>query len=134
MTTIEPLYVADTNALLWYFAGNKKLSRTAAAIFNAAGNHECLIYISAISIAELYYADQKWLIFTHLRTLYERIVGSEHFSIVPFDSDHVLDFDRDAHIPEMHDRIIVGLARRLDAPVITSDSIVIASGLARIAW
>ncbi len=134
MTSIEPLYVADTHALLWYFSGDRKLSQTAAQIFQASQNHECLIYVSAISIAELYYADQKWRFFTDFKALYSRILMANHFKIVSFESSHVLDFDRDVKVPEMHDRIIVGLARRLDAPIITSDSLIAASGIVRVIW
>lgn len=43
--------------------------------------------------------------------------------------DNILDFDHDAAVLEMHDRIIAGLARRSNAPLITSDSQITASAL-----
>ena len=49
-------------------------------------------------------------------------------------ADQVLDFAKDAAVPEMHDRMIVGLARRLEAPVITSDALIAATNLVEIAW
>jgi hypothetical protein len=59
---------------------------------------------------------------------------SAEFLVVPLEANDVLDFDRDEMIPEMHDRIIVGLARRLNVPLITSDGIISASGMVRIVW
>lgn len=46
----------------------------------------------------------------------------------------VLDFERDAAVREMHDRIIVGLARRLNAPLLTADSQIAAANLTSIVW
>jgi PIN domain nuclease of toxin-antitoxin system len=57
-----------------------------------------------------------------------------YFRFVPFLPDEVLDFDRDVPVPEMHDRIIVGLARRLNAPLITSDSLITSANIARVIW
>jgi len=51
-----------------------------------------------------------------------------------FASGDVLDFDHDAAVPEMHDRIIVGLARRLGASCISRDPLVVSSGLAPVVW
>jgi hypothetical protein len=53
---------------------------------------------------------------------------------VAFHENVVLDFDRDQAIPEMHDRIIVGLARTLRAPLITSDVVIRQSGIVQVEW
>lgn len=57
---IEPAYVLDTNALIWSLKNDKKLSPSAAAIFQAAERGETVLIVSAIVIAELFYADKKW--------------------------------------------------------------------------
>lgn len=49
-------------------------------------------------------------------------------------TSQVLDFDRDHQVPEMHDRIIVGLSRRLGAPLIASDPKIVLAGLTSIVW
>jgi hypothetical protein len=54
--------------------------------------------------------------------------------LIDFAPDDVLDFDQDQPIPEMHDRIIVGLARRLDAPLITADAIISSAGVVNVIW
>jgi hypothetical protein len=46
----------------------------------------------------------------------------------------VLSFDQDAAVPEMHDRMIVGLARRLGARCISRDPLIVNSGLVSVVW
>ena len=49
-------------------------------------------------------------------------------------ADDVLDFQQTAAVPEMHDRIIAGVARRLRAPLIASDPLIIAANIVTIVW
>jgi predicted nucleic acid-binding protein len=121
LTTIKPLYVVDTNTLIWYLKHDKKLSAPAATIFEAAERGETRLIISAIVIAELFYADKKHHLFLDFGQIYESLKAKPYFRLVAFNPDDVADFDRDDLVPEMHDRIIVGLARRISAPIITSD-------------
>jgi PIN domain nuclease of toxin-antitoxin system len=131
---IEPFYVVDTNALIWYLTGSKRLSRDAYAIFKAGEHGETRLIVSAIAIAEMYYSDQKFSLFQDFAAIYQQIRTKPYFRIVPFNGDDVLLFKRDAAVVEMHDRIIAGLARRLNAPLLTSDGQIAASGLVRIVW
>ncbi len=96
-TPIEPLYVVDTHALIWYLLG-----------------------------------DKKW--FADFKTIYQDILSRQFFKFLPFDSRHVLDFDRDDLVPEMHDRIITGTARRLGAPLISSDPLITSAAIVPIVW
>jgi predicted nucleic acid-binding protein len=57
-----------------------------------------------------------------------------HFRLIAFEASHVLDFAGDDAVPEMHDRIIAGLARRLQAPLLTSDARIINAGVAEVVW
>jgi PIN domain nuclease of toxin-antitoxin system len=50
------------------------------------------------------------------------------------DPNHVLDFDACAKISEMHDRMIVGAARRMNAKLITRDKQIIKSRLVTTVW
>ena len=131
---IEPLYVTDINALYWYLSGNRKLSAAGLVVFQAAKRGETQIVVSAISIAELYLVNHKWQGIVSFELTYVQLNQSAEFLVVPLEADDVLDFDRDIAIPEMHDRIIVGLARRLNVPLITSDGIITASGIVRVVW
>lgn len=59
---------------------------------------------------------------------------SAQFVFVDFRPDDVLDFDTDALVPEMHDRIIVGVARRLGATCLSRDPAIEHSGLVPTIW
>lgn len=133
-TTIESLYVVDTHALIWYLLGDKKLSKHALAIFQAAERGETRLLLPAIVLAELYFANAKHRWFADYQTVYKDILSKRFFRFLPFDHHHVLDFDHDAAVPEMHDRIITGVARRLSAPLITSDPLITAAALVKTEW
>lgn len=53
-TNLEPFYVVDTHALIWYLLNDKKLSSRAKAIFQAAEQNQTILIVSAIVMAELY--------------------------------------------------------------------------------
>jgi PIN domain nuclease of toxin-antitoxin system len=126
--------VTDTNALIWYLRNDPKLSKIAKEVFEAAERGETLIVIHAIVFAELYYANQKWNLFKNFAQLYTDIQQKSYFRIVPMKADEVLDFDLNNAVPEMHDRIIAGLARRLNAPLITSDALIMKAGIVQVVW
>lgn len=131
---IEPLYVVDTNALIWHLSNDRRLSGAARAVFAAAERGETRLVLSAVVIAELFYADRKFNLFSDFASLFRRIQQAPHFRLIAFEASHVLDFAGDDAAPEMHDRIIAGLARRLNAPVLTSDARITSAGVAKIAW
>jgi hypothetical protein len=85
-------------------------------------------------IAELYYANQKSNWFADFEQLFQDLKSKPYFRFVPFTADSVLDFSGNKSVPEMHDRIIAGLARRLNAPLITIDPQITAAGLVEIVW
>jgi PIN domain nuclease of toxin-antitoxin system len=132
--TIESAYVVDTHALIWYLTGHKKLSKQAAQIFAAAERGETRLIVSAIVIAELYYANQKNKWFPDFSTLYGLIKTKPYYRFLAFRADKVQDFDYDISIPEMHDRIVAGLARRLNVPLLTSDPLIIDAKVVRTIW
>jgi predicted nucleic acid-binding protein len=133
-TPIEPIYAVDTNALIWYLTTNKKLSKRAANIFAAAENGETRIYVSAMVIAEMYYANKKWELFEDFAQTYADLRAKPYLRFVPLNADDVLDFDKDSSVPEMHNRIISGVARRLGCALLTSDPLIIASGIVAVVW
>jgi len=131
---IEPAYVVDTNALYWYLTGDKKLTTDARTIFTAAEQGQTRLYISVVSLAELFYILQKKPLPQAFAELYATMKAKPYFEFVGVEPDHILDFTQDAIIPEMHDRMIVGLARRLKAPLITSDGPITAANHIKIVW
>ncbi len=128
------LYVTDTHALYWYLTASPHLSNAARTAFDEGARGEALIYVPAIVLAELYYLNQKFGQPLNFAEEYARLEQSGQFVMVEFAPSDVLDFDQNAAVPEMHDRIIVGLARQLGAACISRDSLIVNSGLVPIAW
>ena len=126
-------YVADTHSLFWYLTNSRWLGAKASAAFDEADNGNAFIYVSAIVLAELFYINIKQGSPVNFSTEYQKLSRSGQFILAPFEPDNVLDFDKDSIIKEMHDRIIVGLARRLNAPLL-KDQIIATSGLIKTIW
>lgn len=111
-----------------------KLGGRALAVFRAAERGEARLIVSAIVLAELYFLNAKHGYFPDFAQLYTQLVAKPYVRLVELDPQDVLDFSRDASVPEMHDRIIAGLARRLGYPLITRDGTVRAAGLVPVVW
>lgn len=127
-------YVADTHALYWYLIGSPKLSATAKAIFDDAAQGRATIYLPAIVLAELYFLNKKQHQPIDFADKLAHLKASAQFIFVPFEAEDTLDFDAHAAAPEMHDRMIAGVARRLGVACVTRDSQIIASGLVATVW
>jgi PIN domain nuclease of toxin-antitoxin system len=131
---IEPVYVVDTHALIWYLTNATKLGKQASGVFAAAESGETRLVVSAIVVAEMYYANKKNQWFIDFNTTYQQLRSKPYFRFVHFKADHVLDFDNDAPVAEMHDRIIAGLARRIGAPLLSSDLQIAGANLVKVVW
>jgi PIN domain nuclease of toxin-antitoxin system len=56
------------------------------------------------------------------------------YEVVPFLASDLHDLPRDKAVPEMHDRIIVGVSRRRGAALITKDKEIIESNAVKTVW
>ena len=127
-------YVADNHALFWYMTASPRLSATAKAAFDEGVDNLALIYIPSIVLAELYFLNVKYNYPINFIAEYKKLVAGGQYILTSFEPQDVLDFDADSAVKEMHDRIIVGTARRLDAACITKDANITKSGLVKIIW
>ena len=125
------LYVADTHMLFWHLIDSPRLGKTAAKVFAEAENGKALVHIPAIVIAELYFLNEKLGQPINFSDWFEDLRTATQFVLVPFNPDDVLGFEADATVTEMHDRIIVGVARRLGATLLTVDHVIVESGLVK---
>ncbi len=85
-------------------------------------------------MAELFYLNVKPGNPIDFRVTFDELQRSAQFLLTPSEPEDVLDFETDSSVSEMHDRIIVGLARRLNAPLLTADRNIRDSGLVEIVW
>jgi predicted nucleic acid-binding protein len=127
-------YVADTHALFWYLTASPQLGSQAKRAFDEGVRGQAVIYIPAIVLAELYFLNEKVDRPLDFPSEYDRLRQSGQFVFVAFVPEDILDFDVDAAVPEMHDRIIVGVARRLGAACLSLDPYIVNSSLAQVVW
>jgi predicted nucleic acid-binding protein len=127
-------YVADTHALFWYLTASVRLGHDAKAAFDEAAAGTAKIVIPSIVVAELYFLNEKIGRPLDFAMEFGRLHQASQFIFVAFESEDVLDFDSDKAVPEMHDRIIAGTARRLQSTCLTLDPAIIRSGIIPTRW
>jgi len=127
-------YVTDTHALYWYLTASSKLGVNAQAAFLAGEQGLTRIYIPSIVLAELYYLNAKYNRPLEFTQEYERLAGAGQFHFVDFRAADVLRFDILATIPEMHDRIIAGVAYAMGLPLLTRDTEIVESRVVQTVW
>lgn len=128
------IYVTDTHALYWYLTDSPNLGKNAKNAFSSGEQGRSLIYIPSIVMAELYYLNVKYgspLDFAHE---YRRFADAGQFRFSDFHASDVLRFHSLLTIPEMHDRIIAGVAYAMGAPLLTRDPEIIRSNLVQTVW
>lgn len=127
-------YVADTHALYWYLIASPLLGANAKNAFDEGKSGNAVIYIPSIVLAELYYLNKKQGGLIDFAAEFARLENGSQFEFVGFDAEDVLDFTADDAVPEMHDRIIAGVARRLSAGCLTRDRKIVDSKIVKIVW
>jgi len=127
-------YVTDTHSLFWYLTANPRLGTEAQVVFQRAEQGQDLLYIPSIVIAELYYLNAKFGCPLNFASEFQSLRRAAQFHFVDFRAEDVLDFDVLATIPEMHDRIIAGVAYALGAPLLTRDPTITGSHLVQTVW
>src|SRR5687767_14718455 len=127
-------FVPDTHALYWYLAGMSQLSQAARDCFDAAARGDARLMVPTIVLAELYYLNSKLGAPLDFAAEYVRLSTAPQITFVPFGANDVLAFDILAAIPEMHDRIIAGVALSRACPCITRDPAITASGVVKTIW
>ena len=129
-------YVTDTHCLLWYIAQDRRLSRAARAVFEAAERGRAQVLVPTISLVEVVFLVQRRRVpESVLRRLIQMSESEDgNFVLVPLDLaviQAVAEFGP-AVVPELPDRVIAATARMLDLPLLTVDPEIIVSGLVKV--
>jgi PIN domain nuclease of toxin-antitoxin system len=125
--------IADTHVAVWYLYGDGRLSNRARAFIDAARETGRRVGVSAISLAEIIYLQEKErisrdtlnLLLTKLRD--PSVILKE----VPFDAsvaERMPEISRDS-IPDLPDRIVAATALHFGVPVISRDRKIRASSI-----
>jgi PIN domain nuclease of toxin-antitoxin system len=127
-------YVADTHALFWYLTGSPRLGKAAKAALDEGAAGKATVCIPVIVLAELHFLNEKAGRPLDFAAEFQRLQTAGQFTLLPFVPEDVLDFDRDAAVEEMHDRMIVGAARRLGAVCLSCDTRIAAAVSVAVQW
>ena len=115
-------FLTDTHALLWHFTDSPKISEQAKNIFDKCEQGECIIFIPSIVIAECLSIFDKKKIDFDFKNLFNRIIKSENYIILPLDYIVLLKMVETKEVFELHDKIIVATTKMMEVPLITKDS------------
>jgi len=102
--------------------------------FFAGEQGQARIHIPSIVLAELYYLNVKYGRPLDFTQEYQRLASAGQFRFVDFRAADVVRFDALVAIPEMHDRIIAGVAYAMNVPLLTRDPAIIDSKLVQVIW
>ncbi len=126
-------YVVDTHALFWYLVDSPRLSDKARSVFKAAFAGQTTLILPTIVLLELYGLAQKVNAPFNFTTELTRLQQAP-FQVEPLGLPELQRLDEIKAIPELHDRIIAVTALRLDAPILTRDSLITACEQVRCIW
>jgi PIN domain nuclease of toxin-antitoxin system len=125
--------LADTHALLWCLFDADRLSSAGRAALDGAIGAGFPILVSAISIIEIVYLEEKHKIGAGaVARIREACHGDEpSIEIVPVDEHvaHEIQQIARAGVPDMPDRIIAATAMYLGVPLVTRDGKIRASAV-----
>ena len=127
-------YVVDTHSLYWYLLDDNRIGKEAKQVFDKAASGQVKLFIPSIVLAELYWILEKQAKSDVFPQLFDAIETAEQFEFIDFKAIDVLDFGGLAEIGEMHDRMIVAVAKKLNAPCLTKDKMITESGLIETVW
>ena len=130
-------YVTDTNALIFYVNDNaSRMSRACERIFRRAEQQRDRIHVPIVCFFEL----AMLLESGRLRSTfgfdqwYKSVSQFPGLPIEPMVWEDIREARGLAALADPFDRMIAGAALRLDAPLITADERIRASGLVRTVW
>ena len=129
-----PTFVVDTHSLYWFRTDPQRLSPTAVAVFRLASLDEVRIIVPAIVVAELYFLTQKVGFPIPPSVLLLDIMQSNEFVFSELGRAQLEAMEEVEAIPEMHDRLIAAEARVHQAPIISRDEALKASGVVEVIW
>ena len=111
-------YALDTHALFWYLTASPNLSEKAKTAIEK-GIESGDIVVSVITLAELYYLNEKLGNPLNFHVEFKRL--KEIFEVASVEAEDILSFPELSEIEEMHDRLITSIALRYKAVLITKD-------------
>lgn len=113
-------YILDTVAITRHFSGHGKLGSKAARIIQQGEGGKHKLFVSVVSIFEILYLSEAGRIRVSLSDIIDALSCNSCYSMVDVSLNVVLASEAISFY-EIHDRLILGTARYMNAPIISSD-------------
>jgi PIN domain nuclease of toxin-antitoxin system len=128
--------VTDTHALMFYAAGSKALGPKAAKMFSAADDQRAIVYVPAAVIWEVMLIARAGRVNLRrsARAFFADLFSNPAFQAHDVSAEQIYDADEMRFNRDPFDALIVAAARALDAPLMTRDADIRASGAVRVLW
>lgn len=126
-------FVTDTMALVLYLE-KRKMPVLVKALFEDTEKHVSEIIVPAMCLAEMAYLHERGRIQANLSDVNNLLSAFPGFSVHPIDYPVVDHSFAISDIPELHDRLIAGTARKLSVPILTNDPVIKASSFVACLW
>jgi PIN domain nuclease of toxin-antitoxin system len=131
-------YVADTHSILWHLFAPHRLGSSAKSAFSDCDAGTSLIYLPSVVIAEMIMVAEKGrlpgIAISQLLAQLSILQNSSNYVLLPLLPEVVIASHTLTAIPDIFDRLIVADARHLSIPLISRDTVIIASGLVSVVW
>ncbi len=132
-------YVVDTHALVWHLTNDVKLGAHARQILTETDQGRHVVIVPSIVLVEAVFIGEKQtqgITPQQVAGLVSKVSGSPNYVVEPLDLGIVEEMQKipRAKIAGMPDRIIAATAIKLGLPLITRDSVIVASGLMPTVW
>jgi predicted nucleic acid-binding protein len=125
--------VADTVALVLRLE-SRAMGAGAKAAFDAAEAGKAELFIPSMVLAEILYLSEKKRIAAGLDDVATYLAQHSSCRELPLDLAIVRAAATITDVPDLHDRLIAGTARFLNAPLLTNDSMLQASAFVQTIW
>lgn len=131
-------YVCDTQAMVWHLFAPQRLGKRADQVLLDADAGKVMIYLPAVVIAEMIMVVEKRRLpgaaMSQLVTRLNQMQTRKNYKFLHLDPNLVISSRTLTAIPDIFDRLIVAETLRLGLPLITSDTVIRASGLVNVVW
>ena len=136
MPRVPDAAVCDTNALIYYGFGSRRLGKAAAALFDACDAQRTIIYVPAAVILEfgLVLGGRRSPVRVPLRGFFEDLFANPAFQPFDLTPEQVYLADEERPNNDPFDGLICAAARRLGLPLITCDTEIANWGRVRVVW
>lgn len=127
-------YTTDTHSLVWHFTDSVKLGKKAKQSFALAERGKALIYVPTIVMAEIFFITRKKHIVFDYSNFLNNVTASPNYALYPLDTQLLFKLPELESAGDLHDQIIVAVAKLTSSSLITKDREIVESGVVDVVW